>query len=1004
PAADQFVVIFTDITERKRTEAQIHKLNRMLRVLNEVNQALVRADDEAALIQQVCQIIVDVGGYRLVWVGWAETDAAKTIRPVAAAGDDAGYLAAMHLTWADTERGRGPTGTAIRTGHTSVFNDAQNHPDFAPWQEAARQNGYAATIALPLRIKGLALGALNIYAGEPNAFDEAEIRLLTEMADDLAYGIVSLRTQAEHQQAEKALQTSEQKYRHLFENLTAGFALHEMLYDDQGKPLDYRYLEVNPAFEKLTGLAAAALVGKTVKTVMPNIEPYWIETYGRVAQTGKPIAYENYARELGKHYDVWAFSPAQDQFAVVFTDVTERKQAEAHIHKLNRMLRVLNDVNQMLVRAEDEMELIRHVCQTLVDGGGYRLAWVGWAETDAAKTIRPVAYAGYNAGYLEALNLTWADTERGRGPSGTAIRRNRPVVFNDLQLHPDFALWREAALQGGYGSVISLPLLSKGLMLGILSIYASEPNAFDETEIKLLTEMADDLAYGVVSLRTQREHQRIEAALEESEARYRSIFDVSPDGIMLHQLDSRLLLTNRQGALLFGYDQPEELLALDEYAFDAIIPAEHARLRENLDQLLTEGQVKNARFTIIRRDQSPLPVEINAALVRGTDGQPLAFTTVTRDITEQLQAESDITAWQMRYELVAIASNQVVYECDLREGSIIWGGSLEQVLGYQLDEMTGRLDQWEDLIEPADREETLLMLHNAGENVADFQAEYGFKHKNGHYIRILDRGFFLPTPTGTVQHLIGVMQDITERQQAEQQHLELALERERSATFRELVGTIAHDLKTPLAAINTSLYLFGKHTDPDKRQEKLDNIQTQTHILSDFIQDLMTIVRLDGEPEFVLTLMDLNELIATLEPDFLSQVEEKQLTLTLMLERNLPLVSIDASIWRRVLTNLIENAINYTPAEHSVTVQTSRQDQSVVFTVEDTGIGISETDLSHIFDRFYRSDQARALVEGGSGLGLAIVKRVVEMHGGQIKVESQVGVGSCFRVFLPIAP
>lgn len=129
-------------------------------------------------------------------------------------------------------------------------------------------------------------------------------------------------------QAEAALRESERKYRLLFENMTAGFALHEMIYDETGAPVDYRYLEANPAFERLTGIPVDTIAGKTVKELLPNIEQSWIDVFAAVARTGKPAAYVDFAEELGRYYDAWAFSPGPDQFAVVFTDVTERVRAE----------------------------------------------------------------------------------------------------------------------------------------------------------------------------------------------------------------------------------------------------------------------------------------------------------------------------------------------------------------------------------------------------------------------------------------------------------------------------------------------------------------------------------------------------------------------------------------------------------------------------------------------------------------------------------------------------
>ncbi|MBE0583458.1 MAG: PAS domain S-box protein, partial [Desulfofustis sp.] len=140
---------------------------------------------------------------------------------------------------------------------------------------------------------------------------------------------------------EQSLLQSERKFRLLFENLTVGFALHEMVYDQDGRPIDYRYLEVNPEFERLTGTRAENLVGRTVKEIMPETETYWIEAYGKVALTGKPMSYQNYAREIGRHFDVWAFSPAKGQFAVVFSDITERRQVEDELRKSEENYRTM---------------------------------------------------------------------------------------------------------------------------------------------------------------------------------------------------------------------------------------------------------------------------------------------------------------------------------------------------------------------------------------------------------------------------------------------------------------------------------------------------------------------------------------------------------------------------------------------------------------------------------------------------------------------------------------
>jgi PAS domain S-box-containing protein len=132
----------------------------------------------------------------------------------------------------------------------------------------------------------------------------------------------------ERKQAEEALKESEERYRTLITNMINGFALHEIICDEAGNPCDYRFLEVNSAFEEMTGLREGGLVGKTVFEVLPQTESLWINTYGNVALTGKSVHFEAYSQEIDKYFEVLAYSPKKGQFATVFTDVTKRRKVE----------------------------------------------------------------------------------------------------------------------------------------------------------------------------------------------------------------------------------------------------------------------------------------------------------------------------------------------------------------------------------------------------------------------------------------------------------------------------------------------------------------------------------------------------------------------------------------------------------------------------------------------------------------------------------------------------
>ncbi len=215
-----------DITERKRAEERLQRVNRAHRALSMTNQALVRATDESTLLQKICQVIVVQAGYRMCWVGFAEQDAAKTVRSVAQAGVDEGYLKSVNITWADTERGHGPTGTCIRTGETQIARDIASDPRLVPWRADAAKRGYASSIAIPLMAEGKAFGALTIYSSEVAAFVDEEVELLTELADDLGYGIASLRMQTARKKAEAEEAAHERE-------VAIGFKIQQMLLLDE---------------------------------------------------------------------------------------------------------------------------------------------------------------------------------------------------------------------------------------------------------------------------------------------------------------------------------------------------------------------------------------------------------------------------------------------------------------------------------------------------------------------------------------------------------------------------------------------------------------------------------------------------------------------------------------------------------------------------------------------------------------------------------------------------
>lgn len=197
------LAVFTDITERQLADQELARTNRALKMLNRCNEALTRMDDEAGLLQQVCRLAVEGGGYQMAWVGYAQDDAARSILPMAHAGREEGYLSSIHLSWdADRPNGRGPAGQAIRSGQATVSEDITRGDNQFHWAEEAVQRGYRSAVVLPLRDSSRTFGLLALYSASVEKLADDEIKLLQELADNLAFGIGNVRSRLERQQAQ----------------------------------------------------------------------------------------------------------------------------------------------------------------------------------------------------------------------------------------------------------------------------------------------------------------------------------------------------------------------------------------------------------------------------------------------------------------------------------------------------------------------------------------------------------------------------------------------------------------------------------------------------------------------------------------------------------------------------------------------------------------------------------------------------------------------------------
>jgi PAS domain S-box-containing protein len=538
--------IWSDITDSKCTELSLRRANRALRTVSECNQALARASDERALLQDICRLMVEFGGYRMAWIGFAEDDAARSVRPVAEAGAAAaGYFRALGVSWGDTPAGQGPTGTAIREGRPVLCRNLQTDPRFAPWRERAIQCGYRSSCALPLLDAGSCFGALSVYAEEADAFDEEEVRLLTDLSGDLSFGIRALRDRIARDEALRLQGDAELKLRHLIEaSPTVLYALR--IVDEQAVPV-----MVGDNIQRIFGYSPAEVMvpGWWEAHIHPD-DRARVGDMSRHLPRLRQVSHEyRFARKDGDY--VWVRDdlrleqegPAGGEgnggleIVGAWTDVTARRRVEMALTTQRQVL-------EMVASGAS----LPHTLETLVRGVEAQLNGVRASILLLDPDGEHLRH-GSAPSLPEAYNQ-WVDgicIGEGVGSCGTAAWRRAPVIVEDISCDPLWAEYADVAASFGLKACWSTPIFSRdGSVLGTFALYPSVVSRPAEDHLEQIA-LATDVA--AIAITRHRE----ESALRHSEARFRQLFEVAPMPLALVGANGVVLDINRSFTETLGY-------------------------------------------------------------------------------------------------------------------------------------------------------------------------------------------------------------------------------------------------------------------------------------------------------------------------------------------------------------------------------------------------------------------------------------------------------------------
>jgi PAS domain S-box-containing protein len=690
-------------------------------------------------------------------------------------------------------------------------------------------------------------------------------------------------------------------------------------------------------------------------------------------------------------------------------DITERKNSGAELYRLNRELRAISNCTQVLIRAVEEKTLLDEICHIVCEEAGYRMAWVGYAENDAEKNVRPIAWAGAEDGYLANCQISWADTERGRGPTGTAIRNSEFVYTQDLANDLCMGPWQEKALQREYCSSIALPLKDKsGIAFGAFTIYSSEINAFTSDEIRLLEELADDLAFGIIVLRDRAKQKQAMVALREAQAVLQIAMDCSPAGIAIADApDGKLRYVNDAGLLIRGSDRHSVVngVGIDQYVANwQLLDLDGRQLRTEevpLARAIMFGETNSRELIIRDADKVDHIVIANAAPIRDESGNVISGIVVFTDITENKQAELALKQSERDLLLMAESMPQIVWITRPDGWNLYFNQQWMDYTGLTLEESMGH--DWNKPFHPDDQQRAWNAWENATRNLDTYSLECRLRRADGEYRWWLIRGVPAMDEHGTILKWFGTCTDIDELKKNEDKLLEAKSAAESAnRTKSQFLANMSHEIRTPMNGIIAVSQLLQMTELNEEQREYTDLLMTSGKNLLQLITDILDLSRIEaGGVTLEATEFDLStEMTATVRM-FSQLAKAKGLELNLHINPDVPLrLTSDTLRLRQIITNLIGNAIKFTN-EGMILLHISKEaedDQCATlrFSVRDSGIGVSQDNVGKIFESFTQADNSTSIKYGGTGLGLSIARHLTELMGGSVGVESSEGQGSDF--------
>ncbi|MEP2774391.1 MAG: PAS domain-containing protein [Luteolibacter sp.] len=940
-----------------------------------------------------------------------------TLRLLAAPSIPEDFIAELReLHLSDTD---GTCGKAIATRQTVIAENILDDPEYDTFQGLSLKSGIKASSSVPVfGSSGAIIAIITHFYHTTHRPNEREIG----RSEDLL-NLVSLAIEKTHDA--KELADSNMRFQSVAATSNAAVWEWDMISDS---------LWWNEGFSKLFGYQGKAN-GPTFEEWHQRIHPDDKErVLASLSQVSKST-HQHWIKEYRFFRDNGSIAHVVDLAEIIrnssgeairmiggIRDITSHTEDKKKLTAVNRALEMLRSCNRVVIRATDEKQLLTDICQVAAEVGGYKMAWVGYADKGKSKRIVPAGFYGEESGYLSEIHLSYSeDDATGNGPGGRTIRSGEPVICEDICNETDF-FWKPAALKRGLKNVICLPLKNNSGCFGFLSLMSGEVCAIGKDEFKLLQELADNLAFGISSIRnTIREETLRDAILKVASSVADTVGNRFYETLALDMTETLGATAGVIGKIPRG-DESVHTLAyvldgkvMENFTYSlAGTPCEQV---ENVDVCIFKDSVQElfpgdhalvelgaeSYAGIALLDKENRRCGIISVLFKEPIGDTSLVVSILRIFGER--AASEMEREQAETLLVEQASlldkaRDAILTFGLDHRIIYLNTSAEELYGYSFFEAPGKSIR--------------KLLH---EDASAYDAAYNHTLEHGEWLGELrqinkdqnpviveSRWNLVRSADGKPASILSINTDVTRHKNLEQEFYRA----QRMESIGTLAGGIAHDLNNVLTPISMSIELLRGSIRDERGRELLDTIAQSSKRGAEMVGQILSFARgLEGQQKSVSGKELFDSLHAIIRDTF-----PKSINIEMHIAPDLWLIIGDSTQLHQVLLNLCVNARDAMPDGGSLHLSAmndrvgSGDDTNslgikpgcyVRIDVEDTGHGIPPEIEGKIYEPFFTTKK----VGKGSGLGLSTTLNIVRNHGGSIHSYTEPCRGTGFRLHLP---